>query len=342
MRFATGLFPAAAIVVLASSPARAEIADKLDQIAPEIECAAWAAGQPAQLSKLRGRVVVLHFSDPDRVTSQAALPALRKVAEAWKDRPVTVVEVVVSPMQASATTYAAKSLPPWSVGWDGKGTSAARFAGTSVPRTYLLGPEGRIVWHAHVGALTKDLVQAQVDRVPFFAPGRDVKAARGVARAAAEQRFGAALAEAAKVEADKYATDADRAMCALARADVARTWELQKKVLDNLCRDLDWGYAWRRAQRMKETFAGTDKEPAIDDVIAKLEAREIVPYVRAGQDLLDRIVEDAAKAKTRKDLSDLVERCVLFEEKYGSTKPGERCASLRESLQKRLADLEAK
>lgn len=320
----------------------AEIADRLDEIAPEIECTKWAAGMPTQITKLRGRVVILHVSDPDRITSQAAVPPLRKLAKAWKDAPVSIVEVVTSPTESSATVYAAKDLPDWPVGWDSKGTTAARFPGTSVPRTYLIGPEGRIVWHAHVQSLTKEIVQAQVDRVQFFVPPPDVKRAKVVAKLAAEQKFGQALAEAAKAEAAKDATPADLTLCKAVRTDVETTWTLQKKVLDALIRENDWGIAWRRAERMAEMFAGTVHGPDAKAVLEELDAKPIVPYVRQAQKEYDGYIEASSKAKTKKDLEALVEKVARFVEVNEHCTPGARAKDLLDQLRSRLAALDAK
>jgi hypothetical protein len=333
---------ALAAAAVTAAPARADIADRLDEPAPEIECAKWAAGAPTQITKLKGRVVVLHFSDPERITSQAALATLRKLAAAWKDAPVSNVEVVTAPMEASATTYAAKESPSWPVGWDAKGASSAKYPGTSVPRTYLIGPDGKIVWHAHVQALTKDLVQSQVDRVQFFAPGPDVKSARAVARAAADMRYAAALAEAAKVDTDKKATDADRALVKALRDEFARTWAMKKKLLDALMKDLDWGIAWRRAKQMEAIFKGTEFEDDAAAEIAKLEANPIVAYVRPAQDQYDQLVEDAAKARLRKEVESVLLRAEKFAEAFVNTKPGDRSIDLIEALKKRLAEMPAK
>ena len=337
----------AAVIALAASPllapgAAADIADRLSEPAPEIDCSKWAAGEPVRISKLRGRVVILHLSDPERITSQAAVPPLRKLAKAWKDQPVSIVEVVLAPMEATALTYAAKELPDWPVGIDAKGSTAGRYPGTSVPRTYLIGPDGRIVWHAHVQALTKDLVQGQVDRVQFFTPGPDVKKAKGVAKAAAEQRYGPALAEAARVEADQQATDADRAICKALREDVARTWELEKKLFDAQCKDLDWGLAWRRAERMVSLFKGTDMEDAAKAEVAKLEEKPIVGYVRPAQDRYDDLLADVSKARSRKDLETALRKAQQFAVEFETIKPGERARDLVSQLEKRLAEMTGK
>lgn len=340
---ATVLVPAA-VVALAAAPASApaDIADRLDEPAAEIECAKWEAGQPTQIAKLRGRVVVLHFSDPDRITSQAAVPTMKKLAAAWKDAPVTIVEVVTSSTETAAAAYASKELPPWAVGWDAKGASSGRYPGDSIPRTYLIGPDGRIVWHAHVQALTKDLVQAQVSRVQFFAPGPDVKRAKSAARLASEMKFGAALHEGEKVEADRLSTDADRALVQAIRADVARTYEFDKKLLETLVKDCDWGLAWRRVQRMKAVFAGTEYEAKANADIARLEANPVVAYVRPAQDQYDALIDQYAKARTKKDVESLLTAVRNFADRYVNTKPGDRAAQWIPAIEKRLAELSAK
>ena len=295
-----------------------------------------------QLSKLRGRVVVLHFSDPERITSQAAVPPLRKLAQTWKDAPVTIVEVVTSPAEASAMAYAAKESPPWPAGFDAAGATQARYPGTSMPRTYLIGPDGRIVWHAHVLALTKEIVQAQVDRVQFFAPGPDVKKAKAAAKAASDMKYAAALAEAAKVDADKTATDADRALVAAIRADIDRTWELKKKLADLLIKDLDWGIGWRRALQLQALFKGTAHQADADAFVAKLDAEPMVKYVRPAQNRYDDLLVLASKARTKSQIDDVIKELKDFQDLYKNLKLTERAADLVETLEKRLADMKGK
>ncbi|MCE9638216.1 MAG: TlpA family protein disulfide reductase [Planctomycetes bacterium] len=336
------LAPIALVAIADPSFARADIADRLDEVAPEIECAKWVAGQPVQLSKLRGRVVVLHFSDPERITSQAAVPPLKKLAQTWKDAPVTIVEVVTSPAEASALSYAAKESPAWAAGLDASGVTQSRYPGTSMPRTYLIGPDGRIVWHAHVLALTKELVQAQLDRVQFFAPGQDVKKAKGVAKAASEMKYAAALAEAGKVEADKLATDADRALIAAVRADIERTWELKKKLADALIKDLDWGIGWRRALQLQALFKGTAHQADADAFVAKLDAEPMVKYVRPAQNRYDDLLVLASKARTKSQIEEVIKELKDFQDLYKNLKLTERAADLVETLEKRLADLKGK
>lgn len=331
----------AAVVVLAAASARAEIADRLDAEAPEFSCTKWWNGPAPTFAKLRGRVVILCFGDPGVVTSKAAAPALAKVAEKWKDAPVTIVEVAVCAKEETAADWATKNGGRL-LGWDSKGTTSAGYPGTSVPRAYVIGPDGRIVWHAHIGALTDDVVKGQVARVIFFSPPKEAKKTAAAARLAGEQRYGAALAETSKLALDRFLTDPDREVIAAIRAEIPRSFAFQKKLLDTNEDLLDWPLAVKRVERMEAMFRGTEFEKQVADRRAKLDGNPRVAWVCKAQKLLDEAVEDAAKAKSKRDFEAVIERFRGVEQGFPETKPSERAREWREAMEKRLEELRTK
>jgi hypothetical protein len=327
-----------AVVAAPAAPARADILDRLDQPAPDAVCAKWWNGAAPKSAALRGRVVVVHLCDPSKVTTKAAAAALEKVAGWAKDEPVTIVEVVLGGTEEAAAAWAARA-KGWVVGWDAEGAASAAYPGSSVPRTYLVGPDGKIAWHAHVGALTEEALAAQVARVAFYAPPKDAKKAVAAAKAASDQRFGAALAEAAKVEADRFASEADRAVVAAIRAEVPRALAFQLKLLDALEAELDWAIAWRRIDAMEEMFQGTPQAAKVAERRRALEARPSAAHERMAQQRLDPILADAAKAKTRRQLEDVIGRLQDFMLDFVHTKAEDKANEWRLLLEARLAAL---
>ena len=140
-------------------------------------------------------------------------------------------------------------------------------------------------------------------------------------------------------EADRLSTDADRALVQAIRADVARTYEFDKKLLETLVKDCDWGLAWRRVQRMKAVFAGTEYEAKANADVARLEANPVVAYVRPAQDQYDALIDQYAKARTKKDVESLLTAVRNFADRYVNTKPGDRAAQWIPAIEKRLAEL---
>jgi hypothetical protein len=211
-----------------------------------------------------------------------------------------------------------------------------------VPRAYLLGPDGRIVWHAHIGALTEDLVKSQVARVVFFAPPKEAKKTAAAARHAGEQRFGAALEETSKLALDRFLTDPDREVIAAIRTEIPRAFAFQTKLLDTNERELDWPLAVKRVERMESMFQGTEFQAKVAERRAKLDGNPRVAWVCKAQKLLDEAVEDAAKAKGKRDLDAVIQRFLGVEQGFPETKPADRAREWREAMEKRLAELSAK
>ncbi|MCG3133754.1 MAG: hypothetical protein HMLKMBBP_00988 [Planctomycetes bacterium] len=340
MRRATSVLLALAAFLCTFAPAppsaRAEIVDRIDESAPELECAKWFGDAPAKWEKFRGRVVVLHFSRPEVVTSRAAAGSLRDFAKKWATKPVTVIEVALSVEEASVAAYVSRDAPPWPVGHDAAGATAAKFPGTSVPRTYLIGPDGRIFWHAHILALTDAMVQEQLDRIAFVAPGPEVKLGKGCARAAGDMRWADALAAAAKLETDAKASDADREIARQVRAEVPRAFQVDLGRAEKLVTERDYGLAWRRFERMLVRFKGTVHEKAVQDRMAELDAKEIVPFCRKGQDRLDDLMTKWP-TRTRSDVEKLIVAIDEWDSLYGETRPAERAAKFREEMTALLA-----
>lgn len=328
------------LVTLSGAPASAEIADRLDEAAVEVACSKWWGIDQTRVDKLRGRVVVVHFSKPELVTSKAALVPLRKLVDGHPGAPLTVVEVIVSADEAIAADYVATVKPTWSVGFDGNGTAAARWPGSSVPRTYMIGPDGRIAWHAHIVALTEPLLQAQLQRVLIYAPSSQLKAAKSAQKLAAEMRYKAALDECDKVDTEKYANEADRDVVKAIRAEVDREFKFLYTHAVKLADDRDYGLAWRRLERLAEIYKGTAHETEIAAKMAELKARDIVPYVIRAQDDYDKL--SGRPARSAKQIKDLISELEGFIGKYGEeVVPGERALKWKQELVKQLAEVEA-
>lgn len=332
---------AAASIVLVGAldpaAARAEIMDRIDEPAGDLVCAKWFGADQSKLEKLRGRVVIVHFSRPEVITSRAAVPSLRKLAETYADKAVTVVEVVVSDDEAKAAAYVEKEKPSWSVGFDANGTAAMKYPGTSVPRTYLVGPDGRVVWHQHVSTLPTKLVDEQLARLAFFAPSKDVKVGKAAAKFASEMRYREALDECAKIDLDKKATDADRELAKAIRADIPRMLTFLREKAEALYQAQDYGFSWRRFERMAAAFKGTEHEASIKKRMDELSKVKIVPYVVQAQNELDKLMFETP-AKTPKQITELVAKLRQFAIRYSPNIPADRADAYADELEKSLAE----
>jgi hypothetical protein len=159
----------------------------------------WWNGSAPKLSKWAGDVVLLHFSEPSKLTSKAFTPTVRKLHETYGEKGLHVVEILMVFGEEEADAYVKSEAAGWLVGLDANEDARGTYLGSSVPRSYLIGPDGKVAWHAHVGALNDAAVRAQLDRRPFFDTKTLPQKARAMAKAAGEQRYGSALAAAEKL-----------------------------------------------------------------------------------------------------------------------------------------------
>lgn len=341
MSWRSRLAPAVLVAAAVAGTAAADIADRLDQKAEEPSCATWWNGKAPKLAKLRGQVVVLHFHDPTRLTSKAFEGKLKQLAEDQAQQPLTVIEIVVDCDEVDAQSYVARAGATWLVGWDGKGDTAAAYAGSSVPRTYVIGPDGLVAWHAHIGALTPQVLDAQLARARLFDEKALPKKAKALAKAARELRFGAAAEEAKKLFGDSRATDEEKDLARTVLEEIKRYHAFQMQVVAALEKDLDWGVAQRRVERMREIYRGTDVEDEVEAEWRKLDANPRVAYVAEADRMLGLIVE---KTDVRKkgDLESALRELRTFVESYEGTKPAERAGTWIEDFERRLAAMEKK
>jgi hypothetical protein len=335
MRRKTLLATVTLAAALLAVPAAADIADRLDQKAPEVSCSEWWNGKAPKIAKLKGRVVVVHFHDPNRITSKAFEGKVKELAEANADRPFTLIEVIVDCDEVDAQSYVARAGADWLVGWDGKGDCAAAYSGSSVPRTYLIGPDGMVAWHAHIAALTEDALEAQYARARWFDVKSLPRKSKTAAKAARELRFGAATKEAKKLIDDQYATDKDKSIL----AEIERYHAFQMKVVTALEKDLDWGIALKRVERMREIYKGTAVEEDVEKEWRKLDANPRVAYVAEAERLLGLILEKTDIRKKR-DLESGLNELRLFVGDYDQTKPAERARTWIKEFERRLAQME--
>lgn len=326
------------LALAAGATASAEIVDRLDQQAPEIVATTWWNGAAPKIANLRGKVVILHLSDPARATSKGFLPNLVKLAEAYKSQPVVLIEVVESEDDATATQYLVDDAASikWQVGWDGDGALQRGYPGTSMPRTYLIGPDGKVAWHAHIAALTREIVDAQVTRCGFGDTKSVPPEARQAAKAMLDLRFGDAIVFADKVFTDSHASPEAKAFCARVKKEIARYWAFQKGLVDALIKDLDWAAAYHRVERMLVVYKGTDHFPDVQKLKDELDANPRVKFIVEAQEFLDHLVEGIAKEDI-KGLEKLIEKLKAFQERYPESSPAKKAGEWIAECERRLA-----
>lgn len=336
LRLAVCLCALSLALALPVREVRADILMMLDQEAPDPVCTRWWNGPAPKLSKWAGDVVLLHFSDPSKLTSKAFTPTVRKLYEKYGDKGLHVVEILLVTGEEEADAYVNSEAAKWIVGLDADDDTRGRYLGSSVPRSYLIGPDGKVAWHAHVAALNDTVVQAQLDRRQFFDVKTLPQKVRAMARAAGEQRYGTALAAAEKLLADASATDEEKRVVAAVKSEIARDLAFQTKLLDKEIDERDWGAAWDRVDLLAVRFKGTPEEESIAKKLAEIQSSPRAVWVRAGQQQLDKLLEKAG-SKRKKDIESTLRSLKNFLETYDGSSPGEKAKTWVKLLEERLA-----
>jgi cytochrome c biogenesis protein CcmG, thiol:disulfide interchange protein DsbE len=99
----------------------------------------------ADLARLRGRVVVVNFWASWCEPCREEMPLLRRTAEAYATKPVTIVGVDASDRRADALAFLSRNQVGFPTVFDPRGLQdgiANRWAVTGLPQTWFLGPDG--------------------------------------------------------------------------------------------------------------------------------------------------------------------------------------------------------
>jgi thiol-disulfide isomerase/thioredoxin len=123
------------------------------QVAPELEVAledgstfqlADLDGRPIRLEEVRGQVVWINFWASWCPPCQQETPVLREVAEAYRERGLTVVAVNVQETVERAREYAAQYGLDYVIGADVSAHILRRYRVFALPTQFFIGPDGRI------------------------------------------------------------------------------------------------------------------------------------------------------------------------------------------------------
>jgi thiol-disulfide isomerase/thioredoxin len=105
-------------------------------------------GRPVRLKGLRGKVVFLSFWATWCVPCRKEMPAMERLYQAYRERGLTVVAVNYKESPAEATAFMNELHLTFPAALDRKGAVTASFAVRSLPVTYLVDRDGKILWKA--------------------------------------------------------------------------------------------------------------------------------------------------------------------------------------------------
>lgn len=114
-------------------------------------------GDPMSLGALRGRAVLLNVWSVWRPPSRAEIPLLDGLYRRYQPAGLEMVGVNVDPRGDGSTvrTFVRASGMTYPVWRDAEDTISARFPAAGVPRSYLIGRDGTLVWE-RVGVMRRN------------------------------------------------------------------------------------------------------------------------------------------------------------------------------------------
>jgi peroxiredoxin len=166
---------------------------QLDQqvLAPRVESLSWIgrtppeiegkdmAGNPVDLSKYKGKVVLLDFWATWCGPCIAALPELQEAYQKYHDRGFEIIGISLDADSEALKTFLDRQKLPWRQVWDNQGMAGAQnpFGGpntrkynlTAIPATFLIDRDGKIA-RAGVNARTLEQVVSRVLTRPATRP----------------------------------------------------------------------------------------------------------------------------------------------------------------------------
>ena len=127
-------------------------------------------GEHLSLDGLRGKVVVVNFwASWCFPACYEEAPVLEGAWRTYKDRDVVVVGVNVQDTEKAAKEFMERFQFTFPNGPDPGGKISIDYGVYGIPETFVLDKEGRIA-HKHVGAVTADVLSAQIEGLLRQAP----------------------------------------------------------------------------------------------------------------------------------------------------------------------------
>jgi len=191
------------LLLLAASPALAD--SLLDRDPPAPAVTKWVVGEPPPaLKSLKGTSALLELTDPDELVCQGLASRTLEVANRTKDRHLLVITVAVGTGadEEKAREFAKRFGVTWPLGVDRKGETFYAFGAPTLPRWYLVAPDGRVMWEGSPGALDDAALSGFLERARLWRPAEVAKTVRPAAEAFVKGKYASAARKAADALAE--------------------------------------------------------------------------------------------------------------------------------------------
>jgi thiol-disulfide isomerase/thioredoxin len=128
-----------------------------------------ADGTPVSLEKLKGKIVVVDFWATWCGPCMAEAEHMVKINDQYGKQGLQMVGISLDANQGEMMQVAKQKGFAWPQYFDGKvwsNTIAQTWGVDSIPRTFLIGPQGDVLWTGHPGAIDQALADAFKNHPP--------------------------------------------------------------------------------------------------------------------------------------------------------------------------------
>jgi thiol-disulfide isomerase/thioredoxin len=112
---------------------------------PLLEAGQALKHQRAQLSALKGKVVILNFWATWCPPCRAEMPAMERLYKQYKDKGLTILAVDCQESQATVEKFVTEQGYSFPIALDASGSVCMRYGANAIPTSYILDKKGQVV-----------------------------------------------------------------------------------------------------------------------------------------------------------------------------------------------------
>ncbi len=241
--------------------------------------------------------------------------------------------MAISPeARATLDEYGKKNGITYPVGIDPSGSVSRSYPGRGIPRSFLVGADGTVVWEGHPLNLTSAIVEEQLQKVWLFKL-RDVVPALAEAKKAYEALAFGKAHKSAKAALDKK--EVSEEVAADARyivEEVEKTANDTLALVDKLVAQHQYAMAVAKLEEMAKRFEGMDFQKTALDKKQELEADKEIKRELDAAKYLKAIREKIAAAKRNKEKKSFIVTLQGFMARHKDTEAAKQAAAEIERL----------
>jgi hypothetical protein len=250
---------------------------------------------------------------------------LNEVSEKYREKGLTVVAISKQP-KADLEKFVEELEAKFPIVGE-KSDSMRAYGCTAYPSSFLVGPNGRIVWRGHPVDLKDDLLDATLEKTKLMPALSKGLSSHG--KSLEKVKYGAVLA---KLEADlaaaRIAADEDRTCAEALKEWLAWYGTSTLEAADEQVKKGEVYRAFQALTDVESAFQGHELAARAKKEIAALQAdKDRALEVKAGQ-MLDKIKAEIADESDAEKIVKALKP--LLAKKYAETKAGKEAAALAE------------